>query len=250
MIPEPREQFGSEPPRFPRRGSRAISYAVHFYTASGLLLALLALRSILDEDYPAAFFWMLTAVFVDATDGTLARRYRVWRFAPEIDGRKLDDIVDFVTYSLIPVVMMCHARWLPQPAWLWGSIPLIASVFAFAHLGAKEDEAGFFRGFPSYWNVVAFYVWIYFDRWGPWIVLLLTVSLSALSVMPVWFVYPNKAPRWKMLFIAGGVAWALCLGLILLGQRQTWIVVLSTVYPAFYIAASFYLARQALSTSR
>ena len=45
------------------------AWLVHLYTASGLVLALLATRAVIDYNYRAAFFWLWLQVVIDATDG-------------------------------------------------------------------------------------------------------------------------------------------------------------------------------------
>ncbi len=227
---------------------RLLAYAVHTYTASGLVCAALIAHDIFRRDYRWAFVWMILAVLIDATDGTLARKFRVKDVVPHIDGRKLDDIVDYLIWTFLPLLMIATAGWLPEPAWLWMSIPLIASVFAFVHTGAKEEVNGFFRGFPSYWNVVAFYSAVWLVDWGKGAVLAAVLVLSGLSLLPVRFVYPNRAPRWRWLFIGGAIAWLVVIGAILwlypkmpIPPSLLW---LSAIYPAFYLAASIYLDRQ------
>jgi phosphatidylcholine synthase len=142
-------------------------------------------------------------------------------------------------------LMVGSAGWLPQPSWLWVSIPLVASVFAFVHTGAKEELNGFFRGFPSYWNVFAFYTAIWLAGLGQGVVLAFALALSVLSVLPIRFVYPNRAPRWRVLFVGGGVIWLLVIAAILCYYPKSSIPAgllwLSAVYPAFYVAASVYL---------
>ena len=93
---------------------------------------------------------MLFALFVDSVDGSLARRLRVAERIPQIDGRRLDDVVDFLNYAIVPVVFMvwigalapCRSR----------SAPVLASAYGFAQHDAKTDD-DFFLGWPSYWNV-------------------------------------------------------------------------------------------------
>lgn len=226
-----------------RRRDKLIGYLVHAYTAAGLLCAVLATDAILDGDYRLAFVWMIVAVAIDATDGTLARRYRVRQVVPHIDGRKLDDIVDYVNYTFLPLLMIGHAGWLPEPIWFWIAIPLIASVFAFAHTGAKQEQSGFFLGFPSYWNVFAFYTATCFRNGGPWVVLALAIVLSVLSVLPIRFVYPNQAPRWRSWFLGGAVVWMaiLCVMLARFESIPAWLFWLSAVYPVCYAVLSVYL---------
>jgi phosphatidylcholine synthase len=186
---------------------------------------------------------MAVAVVIDAVDGTLARRVRVWVICPQIDGRKLDDIVDYVNYSFVPIILLCRAEWLPAPVWAWASIPLMASLFGFAHVGAKEDEAGFFRGFPSYWNVVVFYVAVWLHVYGPYVVLTVVLLLSLLTVLPVRFVYPTRPPCWPVFFAGGGAVW-LAILLIMIFQYPSVSPVLlacSGIYPVLYVLFSIYL---------
>ena len=223
-----------------------ICWLIHIFTASGTVVALLTLEAGLRGDYPRAFLLMILAVLIDAMDGPLARRFNVSLVLPQIDGRKLDDITDYANYSFVPLVLLAYSGWLPDPGWFWAGIAMVASLFTFAHQGAKEDDAGFFRGFPSYWNVVVFYIGVKFHEYGPGAMLFMILGLSVLSVSPVWFVYPNKAPRWRTLFVMGGCVWMVTL-LGLLWQYphpQNWLLVTSFVYPVFYVGASWYLVAQ------
>jgi phosphatidylcholine synthase len=230
------------------RRQKLLAYAVHVYTATGLLCGALIAADIVQENYRRAFVWMIVAVLIDATDGTFARKFRVKDVVPHIDGRKLDDIVDYLNYTFLPLLMIGRAGWLPDPGWLWASVPLIASVFAFVHIGAKEEVNGFFLGFPSYWNVFAFYTAVWLSDFGRGAVLGVALVLSGLSVLPIRFVYPNRAPRWRRFFVIGGLAWLAVIAVILwyypdapIPHGLLW---LSAVYPVLYIAASLYLDRQ------
>lgn len=228
------------------RQQRAVAYGVHIYTATGLLCATLIAREIYLGRYSWAFVWMILAVLIDATDGTLARKFRVKQVVPHIDGRKLDDIVDYLNYTFLPLVLIGWAQWLPRPVWLWVGIPLIASVFAFSNVGAKEEDDGFFLGFPSYWNIFAFYVAVWFQQVGPWFVLGCVLFLSVLSVLPVRFVYPNRPPKWRNFFVGGGVVWLITACAMLYqyhadNQVEPWLTGISLVYPVLYVILSVYL---------
>jgi len=85
---------------------------VHAYTASGALLAWLALRSAWDHQPRTALLWLSVAVFVDATDGFAARAADVRRHASWIDGARLDDIVDFLTYVFVPMAILWEEGYL------------------------------------------------------------------------------------------------------------------------------------------
>ncbi len=241
----------SAPPIYSPR-EKLLAYAVHVYTAMGLLCGALIAAAILQQNYRGAFVWMIVAVLIDATDGTFARKFRVKDVVPNIDGRKLDDIVDYVNYTFLPLCMIARADWFPAPAWLWVTVPLVASVFAFVNTGAKEETNGFFLGFPSYWNVFAFYTAVWLRELGQGIVLAIALALSVMSVLPLRFVYPNRAPRWRKLFIIGGIAWLAIIGVILwyyperpVPAALLWI---SAVYPLLYVLGSLYLDQRLRET--
>ena len=226
--------------------TRVKAYGVHVYTALGFVCSLLALRSIFASDYRGAYLWLIVAFVIDASDGTLARRFGTKKYAGRIDGRKLDDIVDYLNYTFIPIVLLVHAGWIPEPVWLWASLPLLGSGFAFSNVGAKEEDNGFFLGFPSYWNVFAFYTDVCFRYLGTGVIVGAIVLLSVLSVLPVRFVYPSHAPRWKRLFVAGGLVWFGLVCAVLLqydpaGGPDPYLVGASLAYPMLYIVLSFYL---------
>ncbi len=147
----PREQ------RPPGKLQRVLGWCVHGYTASGLVAAGL-IAVLLVRGGPDAFRWsfllMVIATIVDSTDGTLARKIRIKEAVPSFDGRRLDDIVDFLTYTFLPLLLIYRAKILPEGQEAWLLLPLLASVYGFCQVQAKTDD-GYFLGFPSLWNLVA-----------------------------------------------------------------------------------------------
>lgn len=222
--------------------------AVHVYTASGVVLAFLATAEICSStpDPRLVFILLAAAVLVDATDGTLARRWEVKRVLPAIDGRKIDDIVDYLTYTFVPLLLVWRMGWVPSPAAAWIAPALVVSLFGFANSGAKDEAGGFFLGFPSYWNVVAFYAGFFHLWYGGAVNGAIVVLLAVLTVLPVRFLYPNLAPRpWRLPVILGAIAW---LGIMLAllpdyPRAPVWVVWVSLLYPVFYVGLSLRLAR-------
>ena len=230
------------------RGSRLRAVGVHAYTASGAVLAFLATAEICSPtpDPRLVFLLLTAAVLVDATDGTLARRWDIKRALPAIDGRKIDDLVDYLTYTFVPLVLVWRMGWVPEPGVLWIAPALVASLFGFANAGAKDETGGFFLGFPSYWNVVAFYAGFFHRLYGPAVNAATIVLLALATVVPVRFLYPNLTPKpWRGTVLAGAVLWLGVMLALLPGypRAPAWAVWLSLVYPAFYAALSLRLAR-------
>jgi phosphatidylcholine synthase len=130
---------------------RALAWLVHFYTALGLVAAAgVAVLIVRGEgaDFGQAFLLMLVATVIDATDGTLARYVRVKEVLPGFDGRRLDDLGDFLTYAFLPLLLVWRARILPLGYEPWLLVPLLASAYGFCQVSAKTDD-GYFLGFPS-----------------------------------------------------------------------------------------------------
>jgi phosphatidylcholine synthase len=227
---------------------------VHVYTASGALLALAATMEICSPvpDPRFVFLALAAAVMVDATDGPLARRAEVKRWMPSIDGRTIDDIVDYLTYTFVPLLLVWRMGWLPEPAVVWIAPALVASLFGFANTAAKDEAGGFFLGFPSYWNVVAFYAGFVYAAYGPWVNAGAVLLLTLLTLLPVRFLYPNLAPRpWRASLILGAVLW---LGMMLWLLRdyphaEVWVVWVSLLYPAFYFWLSHRLAGRSVRSN-
>src|SRR5262249_39681664 len=142
---------------------------------------------------------MVVATFIDSTDGWLARRARVKEVLPQFDGRRLDDIIDFQTYTSLPLLFVWRAGILPGRLSWWLLAPLLASAYGFSQSEAKtaDAESGghFFVGFPSYWNVVAIY--LYWLRPPVWLSLTAILTLATLTFVPSLYLYTTSGGRFS-----------------------------------------------------
>src|SRR5918994_235761 len=167
-----------------------IAWLAHVYTASGAVLAFLAARAVIDHDYRTAFFWLALQILVDATDGLLARALRVKERTPVFDGAKLDDIVDYLTYVFIPALFVWRAVLVPDGWTLWvAGAMLLSSAYGFNRTVAKTPDH-FFTGFPSYWNIVVFYLLV--ARMPSPVNAAILLVLAALVFVPIRYVYPSR----------------------------------------------------------
>jgi len=217
------------------------AWGVHAYTASGALIALLALAAIGDHRFADVFRWLSLAFFVDCTDGALARAVGVKRVLPYYDGARLDDIVDYLTYVIVPILLLYVAGRFPEShAALIAAAPLLASAYGFCRVDAKTADH-YFRGFPSYWNVVALYAYVL--PIAPATVAAWVVGLSLLVFAPLKFLYPSRAPRFGGITIALGAVWGAVMLWVIwhLPDVPALLVWASLVYPAYYCGMSFWL---------
>ncbi len=221
---------------------RLAAAAVHVYTATGSVLALLMVHYSYQGDVQTVLWLFLVAMVVDGTDGKLARRLRVKQLIPGFDGALLDNIVDYITYTFAPMVLLWANGYLPDgPAGgVIASIPILASCYQFCRSDAKTEDH-FFLGFPSYWNIVAFYVIA--TGLGTTAITVILLVLTVLVFVPVKYVYPSRTePLWQVTFVATA-AWFAAYAAITaqLPDPQDWIVWASVAYLLYYTGLSLWL---------
>ena len=219
----------------------AVAWLVHLYTASGVVLAFLATVALFEHDYRTAVFWLLLQVVVDATDGVLARAARVSERIPWFSGSKLDDIVDYLTYVFVPALFVWRAILVPGTWTVWvASAMLLSSAYGFNRTDAKTGDH-FFTGFPSYWNVIVFYLLLGgLPQLANAAVLL---TLTVLVFVPIRYVYPSRTPVWMVATNVLGALWAIAM-LVMLWQYPAVsrpLLAASLVFPAYYALLSFWL---------
>lgn len=227
--------------RQPPSTARLIAcWAVHFYTASGAVAAFAALHAIVVRDVRTAFWWLYVAVVIDASDGMLARLAEVKRHLPQFDGAKLDDIVDYLTFVLVPIVLMVEVGLLQGAFGIASAcLALLASAYRFCHADAKTADH-YFTGFPSYWNIVALYLYVFATP--PVVCAALTFALAIAVFAPLRFLYPSRMTWLRASTVGLGLVWAVAVAAVLLSlpERATTLAAISLAYPAYYTLLSFY----------
>jgi len=218
------------------------AWLVHLYTAAGAVAAFFGAVAVFEDRYKDAFLWMIAATFIDATDGVLARRAQVAARLPHIDGARLDDIVDYLTFVFLPALLVYRAGLAPPTIdELVVAAMLLSSAYGFTAADAKTDDY-FFTGFPSYWNIVALYLYVGVQRGvlTPPITAVVLLALSAMVFWRVGYVYPSRTPVWRTATIALGGLWALSiLAIVLMLPRVSFVLVaVSLTYPVYYLALS------------
>lgn len=213
---------------------------MHLYTALGAVVAVFTLALAAQNRYREALALMGLALILDATDGTFARAARVKEVVPRVDGARLDDIVDYLNYVVVPCFLLLWADLLPAGhRWWIVCLPLLASAYGFSQTDAKTADHHFL-GFPSYWNVVAFYCFVL--DWSAWFNALLVIVLSVMVFVPIRYLYPSRNPLLQGLTITLGVVWGvLCFVVVyFLPDPPYGLAVVSLFFPAYYLVLSFW----------
>ena len=231
--------------RRPSPARVAAAWSVHLLTALGGVAGTAALVALHARELRGAAVLMLAALAIDCVDGSLARAARVSEVLPWFDGRRLDDIVDFLNYVVVPAVFLVVAGSLTHAP--FAALPVLASSYGFCQEQAKTDD-DFFLGFPSYWNVVALYAWLFGTP--PAFATLLVVALAILVFVPLKYLYPSKMKVFWWTTNAGGALWLVVITLVVLVPERVapfHLLGLSLLYPAYYIAGSLWLGGLARS---
>lgn len=218
-----------------------LAWLVHFYTATGAVLAFAATLVTIGGRYREAFLLLIAATLVDATDGFFARRAGIPGSTPNFDGARLDDIVDYLTFVFVPMLILYLAGDLPEGwgFWVVASV-LLASGYGFASLDAKTSDY-FFTGFPSYWNIIALY--LHAAKTPQLFNAVLLLALVVMVFVRIGYVYPSRTPVLQTLTNVLGVLWALMILAIvwLLPSVPPLLLILSLFFPIYYSVLSFWL---------
>jgi len=231
--------------------SLILAWLVHLYTALGTVVAFFSLLCIEQTNFRDAFYLMALAVVIDATDGTLARAARVKERIPWFDGELLDEIVDYFNYVIVPSLFLVRANILPPQDSLWlAALPLLSSAYGFCQREAKTADY-FFLGFPSYWNIVVFYLYVL--QTPLWVNAFLIIALAILVFVPIKYVYPSRSSHFRSQINVLGVLWggAVLYLIYQLPNPSRVLLFASLLFPAYYTALSLWLEyRRAISSAK
>ena len=188
------------------------AYGVHLFTASGIAFGFLALIAVIQGDRLMAFVFLGVALIIDGIDGPLARAVKVQQQTPQIDGQSLDYVIDYVTYALIPALMVWQWNLVPDGWGLTAGIAIaMASAFTFANVNMKTAD-GYFLGFPAIWNLVVFYLVIL--GLGPWVSFVIIGLCLILTFIPTAYAHPFRVRQIPFLKIGATLVWIIAAGVL------------------------------------
>jgi phosphatidylcholine synthase len=136
------------------KGLMRAGWALHIFTASGVIFAMIALQAVIDGRIRDGLLWLLLCQVIDGIDGPLARRIDVEIHVLKIDGNILDLVVDYVTCVIVPVAFLATTNLLPKNLEaVLITLILMTSALWFARCD-QETTDFWFNGFPASWNLV------------------------------------------------------------------------------------------------
>ncbi|MDN2566340.1 phosphatidylcholine/phosphatidylserine synthase [Aquibium sp. A9E412] len=184
---------------------QAKAFSVHLLTASGSFLAFLSLVAASEERWTAMFWWLGLALFVDGIDGPIARKLEVKDVLPTWSGDMLDNIIDYVTYVLIPAFALYQRGFMGEGlSFLSAAIIVVTSAIYYADTGIKTKE-NFFKGFPVVWNMVVFTLFV--TQPGEYVSFAVVLISALLTFLPINFLHPVRVLRLRTVNLAVFLAW-------------------------------------------
>jgi phosphatidylcholine synthase len=218
------------------------AWGVHLFTAVGAVAGLFALERIAERDFRGAFILMAVAIAIDSSDGTFARWLKVCERIPIFDGALLDNIIDYLNYVAVPLFLMLRAAILPRTlaGYTAASFAMLASAYGFSRLDAKTEDH-YFLGFPSYWNLVALYLFCL--SWTPGVNTIITIAFALMVLIPIKYIYPSRTEPWRALTLTLAILWALVTFALILSSPASREILLyiSLAFVLYYFLMSFAL---------
>jgi phosphatidylcholine synthase len=213
------------------------AYGVHLLTALGAVLGLWSIILIYDGFYQHALWVLGVAVLIDSVDGALARLVQTKKYAPLIDGALLDNIIDYITWTIAPLFWL-HAM-MSLPVWVLLACAL-ASAFGFSNVRAKTEDH-YFLGFPSYWNIVVFYIFVL--DFTAEVASAILLVFAVMTFLPIKFLYPSRNDFLRPITFIFGTLFVLQLMALIyfFDKSPRGLIYSSFLFPVYYFSVSFYL---------
>lgn len=187
-------------------GQYLAAWAVHAFTMTGLLWVILAAQALMRGDIKMLWLWLGVAIVVDAIDGPLARKAKVTEVVPWFSGVMMDNVVDYMTWTMLPALFM--ATYLPLGPGVLPTVAavmaMVSSMFCYANTKMKSSD-WYFVGFPAAWNVVAVTLWLFgTGAVTNWLVVLV---FTVLAVVPWKWIHPFRVEHLRWANATAAITW-------------------------------------------
>ncbi|KGB27591.1 phosphatidylcholine synthase [Candidatus Liberibacter solanacearum] len=182
------------------------AFSVHILTACGSFCAFLGVIAAAQYRLVDMFWWIGLALIIDGFDGPIARKMRVKEVLPNWSGDTLDNIVDYLTYVILPAFALYQSNLLDSTgSSIAAGMIVISSAIYYAYTNMKTEEH-FFSGFPAVWNMVVFFL---IALNASVIVSTIVIATSTiLTFAPVHFLHPIRVVRLRPLNVFVLFCWS------------------------------------------
>jgi len=206
-------------PPYTRRHIQA-AWAVHAFTASGVIVGYIGLNSVIEGHARAAILWLIAALLLDGVDGPIARKLDVRNRIPTLNGNSLDLIIDYFTCTIVPVAFLYRFDILPaNTVGLVGFTILFVGALWMARTD-QETEDGWFNGFPAEFNMII--PSLYLINANAWLNLIICLVFSVLTLSRVQFAHPVSVRENRAISITFMTLWLASMMFLAIVQHDIW----------------------------
>jgi phosphatidylcholine synthase len=219
-------------------GRRLCAWCVHAFTASGVVFGLLALLAVEQSDWRRVFGWLLLALVVDAIDGPIARMIRIRVVLPRFDGGTLDLLVDYLTFVIVPALVLFHSPILPESMRFAGAAAImVTALHHYCNMDIKTED-GYFVGFPAFWNIAVFY--LYRFPQSPWVAAVIVFVFCALTCVPIKVVHPLRVKKFRVFSFICAALWLIAAGIALMQPElhEDWLLAANLLPLVYFTVVS------------
>ena len=196
------------------------AWAVHAFTASGVIVGYIGLNSVIEGHARAAILWLIAALLLDGVDGPIARKLDVRNRIPTLNGNSLDLIIDYFTCTIVPVAFLYRFSILPdKTVGFVGFTMLFVGALWMARTD-QETHDGWFNGFPAEFNMII--PSLYLINADPWLNLFICLVFSVLTLSRVQFAHPVSVRENRAISITFMTLWLASMMCLAIAQRDVW----------------------------
>ena len=186
-----------------------VAWAIHIFTASGIIAAFLSLLHALDNSPRASLLWMMLAMIIDGLDGPIARKFEVATVLPSIDGHVMDLVIDYVACVVAPAFFIHQFALLPHWFDFAGiGLILLTSLYLFSNTNIQTED-NYFNGFPAMWNLVVNVMFVLQSRQQ--VNVIIVIALCVFTIVPIKFIHPIRVRDYRKITVPILVVWLLAM---------------------------------------
>ncbi|KJS18139.1 MAG: phosphatidylcholine synthase [Hoeflea sp. BRH_c9] len=183
------------------------AFSVHILTATGSFMAFLALVAAAEGRFVDMWWWLAVAMLIDGIDGPIARKLNVKEVLPNWSGTMLDNVIDYVTYVLIPAFALYQSGMIGEPlSFVAAGLIVVSSAIYYADMGMKTDE-NFFSGFPVVWNMLVFTLFVISA--SETVAFLIVLAAVVMTFLPINFLHPVRVARLRPVNLSIFAVWSI-----------------------------------------
>ncbi len=160
-----------------------------------MVAAFFSLIAIDKGNWRLSYIWLFVCLLIDGIDGTLARKFKVTDVLPNMHGKSIDYVVDFVTYMVVPAFFFYKAEMATEQFMIPTLVIIILSSALYYGKNDMVEDDQYFIGFPVLWNVVVYFLFFVFQN--NQILNMVSVAIfGVLHFIPLRFAYPSRARKY------------------------------------------------------